>query len=117
MAFIVGQGTIGGTLMDVGFDLYGALMVLSATMSYLHARPGPMAEFSDWLDALMVFFFYISNLIVAEFVIRAGRQKRTGSADLSVSALFVAASAFIAFVIWMFAANTWGPKIASGLTL
>lgn len=154
LAFIVGQGTIGGTLMDVGFGLYGALMVLSATMSYLHARSGryhshrawairlfaltigswlyrieygawfllsrisgPMAEFSDWFDAVMVFFFYVPNLIVAEFVIRAGQQNRTASADLLASALFVAASAFIAFVTLMFTAHTWGPKIASGITL
>ncbi|MES5048216.1 hypothetical protein ABVB72_23465 [Rhizobium nepotum] len=34
MAFIVGQGTIGGTLMDAGFGLYGVLMVLSATMAF-----------------------------------------------------------------------------------
>ncbi|MES5048217.1 hypothetical protein ABVB72_23470 [Rhizobium nepotum] len=72
---------------------------------------------SDWFDALMVFFFYIPNLIVAEFVIRTGWQNRTATADLSASALFVAASVFIAFVTLMFTAHTWGPRIASGLTL
>ncbi|WP_244434310.1 DUF2306 domain-containing protein [Agrobacterium tumefaciens] len=154
LAFIVGQGTIGGTLMDVGFGLYGALMAVSATMSYLHARSsrysshrawairlfaltigswlyrieygawfllsrlfGPSAEFGDWFDAIMVFFFYVPNLIVAEFVIRTGQQNRTASSNLSASALFVAASAFIAFVTLMFTAHTWGPKIASGITL
>jgi len=154
LAFIVGQGTVGGTLMDVGFGLYGALMVVSATMSYLHARSrrfhshrawairllaltigswlyrieygawfllsrfsDHMAEFGDRFDAIMVFFFYVPNLIVAEFVIRAGRQDRTASADLFASALFVAASAFIALVTLMFTAHTWGPGIASGLTL
>lgn len=152
--FIVGHGTIGGTLMDIGFGLYGGLMVLSATMSYLHARSsrysshrawairlfaltigswlyrieygawfllsrlfGPLAEFGDWFDAIMVFFFYVPNLIVAEFVIRTGQQSRTASTNLSASALFVAASAFIAFATLMFTAHTWGPKIASGITL
>lgn len=117
LAFIVAQGTVGGTLMDVGFGLYGVLMVLSATMSYLYARSrqyelhrawavrlfaltigswlyrieygawfllsqffGPLAQWSDWFDALMVFFFYIPNLIVAESVIRAGWKNRTAGA-------------------------------------
>jgi uncharacterized membrane protein len=133
--FIVRQSTIGGTLMDVGFGIYGVLMVLSAIMSYFHARAGryhlhrawairlfaltigsllyrmeygawflltrtfaPIAELRDWFDAVMVFFSPIPNLIVAEFVIRAGRKNRTASADLSASALFVTASAFVAFV-------------------
>lgn len=154
LAFIVWHGTIGGTLMDVGFGLYGVLTVMSATMSYLHARSrryhshrawairlfaltigswlyrieygawfllsrlfSEIAEFSGLFDGMMVFFFYIPNLVVAEFVIRTSQHNRTASADLSASVLFVAASAFIAFVTWMFAANTWGPQIASGLTL
>ncbi|OED00717.1 DUF2306 domain-containing protein [Rhizobium sp. YK2] len=154
LVFIVGQGTVGGTLMDVGFGLYGTLMVVTATMSYLHARSRRyhshrawairlfaltidswlyrieygawflmsrfsdyMTEFGDRFDAIMVFFFYVPNLIVAEFVIRAGRQARTASADLAASALFVAASAFIALVTLMFTAHTWGPGIASRLTL
>lgn len=154
LAFIVGQGTVGGTLMDIGFGLYGVLMVLSAAMSYLYARSrqyelhrawairlfaltigswlyrieygawfllsrffGSLTEWNDWFDAVMVFFFYVPNMIVAEFVIRAGQQNRTASADLLACALFVAASAFIAFITLMFTAHTWGPKIVSGLTL
>ncbi|MCQ1781452.1 DUF2306 domain-containing protein [Neorhizobium galegae] len=48
LAFIVGHGTIGGTLMDVGFGLRGGLMVLSATMSYLHARSGRYSSHRAW---------------------------------------------------------------------
>lgn len=154
LAFIVGQGTVGGTLMDVGFGLYGVLMVLSAAKTYLYARSrqyalhrawairlfaltigswlyrieygawfllsqffGPLAEWSDSFDALMVFFFYIPNLIVAESVIRAGWRNPTAGADFLASVLLVIASAFIAFITLMFTAHTWGPKIASGITL
>lgn len=153
LAFIVGHGTVGGTLMDIGFGFYGVLMLLSATLSYLYARSGrynlhrawairlfaltigswlyrieygawfllsgffgSLAQWSDWFHALMVFFFYIPNLIVAEFVIRAERQDRTARADILASGLLVVASAFIAFVTWIFAADIWGPRILSGLT-
>src|SRR5688572_14078748 len=37
LIFILGKGTIGGSLMDVGFGIYGALMILCATQAYVHA--------------------------------------------------------------------------------
>ncbi|WP_313324742.1 DUF2306 domain-containing protein [Sphingobium yanoikuyae] len=48
LAFIVGRGTIGGVLMDVGFGLYGALTVLCATMAYLRARSGRYERHRVW---------------------------------------------------------------------
>jgi len=38
LVFIVVQGTVGGTVMDVGFGLYGGLMVLCAVMAFVEAR-------------------------------------------------------------------------------
>ena len=38
LGFIWGRGTIGGPLMDTGFGIYGALMVLCAAMAYARAR-------------------------------------------------------------------------------
>ncbi|MBV8436700.1 MAG: DUF2306 domain-containing protein [Silvibacterium sp.] len=38
LGFIVSKGTIGGAPMNLGFGVYGALMVLAATETYRHAR-------------------------------------------------------------------------------
>ncbi len=38
LSFILIKGTIGGTMMDIGFGLYGILMLLCATETYRHAR-------------------------------------------------------------------------------
>lgn len=51
-----------------------------------------MEDWSDWLGALMVFFFYVPNLIFAEFFICAGRQNHTARADLSASGSLLTAS-------------------------
>ncbi len=37
LTFIVVKGTIGGTVMDIGFGLYGVLMLLAAVQTYRHA--------------------------------------------------------------------------------
>ena len=38
LTFIVTVGTIGGPIMDLGFGLYGALMVVAAAQTYRYAR-------------------------------------------------------------------------------
>jgi hypothetical protein len=38
LLFIAVSGTIGGTMMNIGFGLYGALMVFCALQAYRHAR-------------------------------------------------------------------------------
>lgn len=150
LAFIIGQGTIGGPLMDVGFGLYGALMVLCATMAYVDARSGRYdrhrawairlfaltigswlyrleyglwfllfgnigraAGFSGWFDVIMVFFFYVPNLIIAELFIRASRKGRAAVADFGAATLLLAASAFIIVATWIFISNVWGPRMIS----
>ena len=37
LAFILGNGTIGGTVMNIGFGIYGTLMALAAFQTYRHA--------------------------------------------------------------------------------
>lgn len=150
LAFIIGQGTIGGPLMDVGFGLYGALMILCATLAYVHARSGRYewhrawairlfaltigswlyrmeyglwsllfgnigraAGFSGWFDAIMVFFFYAPNLIVAEVFIRTGRKGQGAVANFGAVVLLLAASTFVIAVTWIFTANIWGPRMVS----
>lgn len=48
LAFIAAKGTIGGVVMNVGFGLYGALMVLAAVQTYRHARSGNYSVHRVW---------------------------------------------------------------------
>lgn len=148
LAFIAGQGTIGGPVMDLGFGLYGALMVLCAAMAFVHARSGRYERhrawairlfaltigswlyrmeyglwsllfgdvgrepgFGGWFDAIMVFFFYVPNLVIAELFIRTAGKDRGALVDVGAAALFLTASAFIAFATWIFTTGLWWPRI------
>lgn len=151
LGFIAGRGTIGGPLMDVGFGIYGGLMVLCAVLAFTHARAGRFEAhrawairlfaltvgswlyrmeygvwhvmtggagiergFAGWFDAVMMFFFYVPNLIVAEIFIRAPRREPGTGAALGTATVMFAASAFIAFATWNFTARNWGPRMLSG---
>lgn len=152
LGFILTRGTIGGPLMDVGFGLYGGLMVLCAAMAYRHARArridhhrawairlfaltigswlyrmeyglwfllfgslGRAANFSGWFDAVMVFFFYLPNLVVAEIAIRTGAGPRGAPANLTAIAVLLLATALIAAMTVTFTARAWGPRILGAL--
>lgn len=150
--FIVAKGTVGGPVMDVGFGLYGALMVLCAAMAFHHARARRIVQhrawairlfaltvgswlyrmeygawfllagglgtgrgFSGWFDAVMAFFFYLPNLVIAEHIIRSQRASHGTLSRVGSSALMLVASAFIAVVTWLFINGAWGRRLASGL--
>lgn len=48
LAFILGKGTVGGTPMNLGFGLYGMLMVLAAAETYRHARARRIEAHRGW---------------------------------------------------------------------
>ncbi len=48
VVFIFIQGTVGGAVMNVGFALYGALMVLCAVLAVVRVRQGRLAEHRAW---------------------------------------------------------------------
>lgn len=48
LLFILITGTIGGKLMDVGFGLYGALMIWAAAQTYRHARQRRIEAHRAW---------------------------------------------------------------------
>ncbi|MBE9461570.1 DUF2306 domain-containing protein [Dyadobacter subterraneus] len=48
LVFIVIKGTIGGTVMDIGFSLYGILMLLCGIETYRHAVAGRFEKHSTW---------------------------------------------------------------------
>jgi hypothetical protein len=48
LAFILMKGTIGGSAMNVGFGLYGLLMLIAAVATYRYAVVGDMARHRAW---------------------------------------------------------------------
>src|SRR5258708_4022132 len=48
LSFIALKGTVGGAVMDVGFGLYGGLMVLAALETVRHARQHRFDEHRAW---------------------------------------------------------------------
>ncbi len=59
LVYIVVRGTIGGSLMDVGFSLYGACLLASAVMTVHHARRQDVERHRQW--ALRFFFLAIAS--------------------------------------------------------
>lgn len=48
LSFILAKGTVGGTPMNLGFGLYGALMVTVAGLTYYHARARRLEQHRAW---------------------------------------------------------------------
>lgn len=48
LVFIFATGTIGGTIMNLGFGLYGGLMLLAAFLTWRHALAGRMDLHRAW---------------------------------------------------------------------
>ena len=61
LAFIALRGTIGGWPMDLGFALYGLLLMLAAVQTYRHARAGDRERHRAW--ALRLFVLAIGSWI------------------------------------------------------
>jgi hypothetical protein len=59
LTFILVVGTIGGRIMDVGFGIYGALMVLAAAQTYRYARARSLSLHRAW--ALRLFALAIGS--------------------------------------------------------
>lgn len=48
LTFIAVSGTLGGTVMNIGFGLYGLLMLISSVETYRHARAGRFEQHNLW---------------------------------------------------------------------
>ncbi|HEV7348478.1 DUF2306 domain-containing protein [Telluribacter sp.] len=48
LLFIALKGTIGGLVMDLGFGLYGVLMLVAAMATYRYARAGQLEKHRAW---------------------------------------------------------------------
>ncbi|MEM7019364.1 MAG: DUF2306 domain-containing protein [Pseudomonadota bacterium] len=148
LTFIVVGGTVGGTVMDIGFGLYGILMLVCGIETFRHARAGRIeihnhwawrlyalaigswlyrmeygfwfalmgrtghsADFTGPFDYFMDFFFYIPNLIVAEYLIRAKQHQSSPQTQVFVSMTLVFAASIIMIATHAFVTRQWGPSI------
>lgn len=59
LVYIGLRGTIGGAVMDAGFTLYGALMLLAAWQTYRHARARRITQHNAW--ALRLFWLVLGS--------------------------------------------------------
>jgi hypothetical protein len=59
LTFIVAKGTLGGRVMDVGFALYGVLMLVAAVQAFRHARARRIEQHRAW--ALRLFALAIGS--------------------------------------------------------
>lgn len=132
LGYIALNGTIGGAVMDLGFGLYGVLVLVAAVRCLHHARArdfprhrdwavrlfvlivaswlyrleygvaavlgtgGHTILFTGWFDQMMVFAFYLPNLVIAEMYLRALRHGSSAVLRLaSLLALSVAATVVV----------------------
>lgn len=153
LIFIALKGTIGGLPMDIGFGLYGVLVVLAAIMAPLHAwrrqfvahrawairlfalvigswlfrmdygfwrllanGAGHTPTFDGPFDVVMAYFFYMPNLLVAEFVIRHPGGRTSVALRVLACTGLVLATGFVALGTYYFTRFHWGADILARLT-
>jgi hypothetical protein len=151
LAFIATSGTIGGTTMDIGFGLYGVLMVLCAVQAYRYARARQFGTHRQWairlfalaigswlyrmeyalwfltthklghlhnfhgpFDAIMAFFFYVPNLLIAEVYLRGASGKAGPALKLTGAVILGAAVGVLLVATYFFATKYWWPAIVNG---
>lgn len=150
LTFIAVKGTIGGIVMDLGFGLYGVLMVLAAVQTLRFARARQLEahrawalrlfalaigswlyrmDYGFWLmladgaghskgfrgpfDAVMSFFFYVPNLLVAELFIRLRRSRLPPWLAMVGFVALAGATCFLLLGTYYFTRFFWGPALLS----
>lgn len=81
----------------------------------LFGEAGHTDDFRGPFDQIMVFWFYLPNLVVAEAVIRSAEGELPANARRLAVLLLATASAFILLATYFFTSKAWGPAIAWGL--
>lgn len=72
---------------------------------------GHTQEFDGWFDNIMSFFFYVPNLIIVEFMIRARNQPSNKRLQAIASTSMVLACGVLLVATWGFARVAWIPAI------
>ncbi len=151
LVFIAVSGTIGGTMMNIGFGLYGVLMVFCALQAYRYARLrdfdthrawairlfalaigswlyrmeygfwflvahrlGHTHDFHGPFDAIMAFFFYAPNLLIAEIYLRGASRQAGPVVKLTGALVLGMAVGLLALATYFFATKYWWPAIVTG---
>lgn len=78
-------------------------------------RLGHAADFSGWFDAVMDWFFYVPNLLVAEAWLRARARPAGAAARIAGSGVMLAATGFVALATFFFFTKFWLPGIGEGI--
>ncbi|MEM7127714.1 MAG: DUF2306 domain-containing protein [Chloroflexota bacterium] len=149
LLYIFTHGTVGGTVMDVGFALYGLVMMVAAVETIRHARARRyerhriwalrlyLLVIASWLyrmeygfwylftggagstpnligpfDQVMAFFFYIPNLLLLEFFLRAKEPRTSTPIKVFASVMLVIITGGLVIMTLGFMAQEWGPAIA-----
>jgi len=94
--------TIGSWLFRMD---YGLWLKLADAAGHAHDFRGPF-------DRIMVFFFYVPNLLLAEIIIRGGRLRGKAAQAFGVATLG-AVVALLLISTYYFTLRHWGPPIAA----
>ena len=78
---------------------------------------GHMKDFSGPFDKVMVFFFYVPNLLVVEALIRAPRAALSNTAKWVATVTFSGATLFLLLGTYYFTRYSWGPAILARIGL
>ncbi|RDS83912.1 DUF2306 domain-containing protein [Dyella monticola] len=151
LIFIATVGTIGGTTMNMGFGLYGMLMMFCALQTYRYARRREVGihrawairlfalaigswlyrmEYAFWFlfahrighthgfhgpfDAVMAFFFYVPNLLIAEVYLRGRSAEVAAAAKIAIAVVLSTATCLLAVATYFFATHYWWPAMITG---
>lgn len=81
--------------------------------SLLANDAGHTKDFHGWFDAVMAFFFYVPNLIVAELFIRGRRVAASPASRIVAALVLLVAAGFVGLGTYYFTLYAWGPGILS----
>jgi hypothetical protein len=150
LTFIALKGTVGGAWMNLGFSLYGALMLIASVETIWNAWKRNFVQHRAWAIRLfalaigswlyrmdygfwlsltdrlghtktfdgpfdVVMFFFVPNLLVAEFIIRKPRINVLPGIKLITALVLCGAAAFLVLATYYFTRYQWGPAILARL--
>jgi hypothetical protein len=89
---------------------YGFWLPLANGLGHTRAFDGPF-------DAVMAFWFYLPNLVIAEIFIRSERRQAGWPVQLLGTVMLSAATGLVLVATYYFTVRRWGPPIVAMLSL
>ncbi|NIK46202.1 hypothetical protein FHS46_000519 [Variibacter gotjawalensis] len=78
---------------------------------------GHTSTFTGWFDQIMNFFFYVPNLIVAEWIIRKWETIDRPARRFGAAAVLLTTSILVGVVTASVVAGRWAPRVVKALTV